>query len=251
MGLFVTWGLLSYVLTFLVPSWTDKAPLSPKDMKSAIRVDVVDLPDYTLEQMEKLKDIDLSQPVGKMVESKPEVVEEEKPEEVTPPKAEKKVVALPKEAEKSKEDRKKKLEELRKKMRSESRRREIQEKLKEEVGEGRPRLAGNIQSEGYSLTGDVAKDIDAFTGKVYSHVMSNWRVPGWVQASRFSAQVLIYVAPDGRIIKQEFLKRSGNASYDKEVEQAIQDSSPLPQPPPSLRRQVMEEGIVCAFGKSS
>ncbi len=243
--------LFSVVKNLLISPEEQEALLRAKEMKTAIRVDVVDLPKLKQEQMQ---DIDMSKPVGVDSElpdkAQPIVEDKQETKELPPPPAPSKTAMLDK-TQKAKDESSAKnkksesrLEELRKSMRVEARRQALAKKLE---GETRPELGGNIVSEGYATTGDVATEGEAYVGKTTMHMKRYWNIPAWMQASKLKAKVLIRIAPDGRLLKYEFVKKSGNASYDQEVERAIAASNPLPAPPATLRREVMERGILCEF----
>jgi len=144
---------------------------------------------------------------------------------------------------------KKRLDEIRASMKVEQRRKELLKELDDGAvaDTGREVLAGNIVSQGYSVTGDVANDMDVYQGHLKVHIRKSWNLPGWMQASNLSAKVLVKFAPNGRIIHQEFLKKSGNGEFDGHVMRAIKEAEPFPAPPPSLHREVLEEGVELGY----
>ncbi len=233
-----------------------------KEFRNAIRVDLVGLPKLTVQE---LQNIDPTLEVGK-----PAKKEEAPPVEEAAPTPSETAMKLPEKSDTAALDAKKKkeaeaaqkkaadasrkrLEELRASLRVEQRRKELLDEIKgndKGVGTGdggRPALSGNILSQGYSVTGDVATDMDVFQGHLKAHLRKSWNLPGWMEASNLSARVVVKLAPNGRILSQSFLKQSGNEEFDRYVSQAIKNAEPYPQPPPSLQRIVMEEGIEWGF----
>ncbi|HVJ65979.1 MAG TPA: cell envelope integrity protein TolA [Bdellovibrionota bacterium] len=245
-----------------IPSFfMNKKDISAELNKKSIRVDVVDLPTLKLNELAK---VDLTKE-AKVAPEKPkedtakaeaeaqakkdQMVLEQK--EAAKKKAEdaKKLAEQKKKAKKDKADADelKQLEDLQKSL---SQNYLKDESLKETpTGEdGRAVLAGNIKSEGYSTTGDIATQRDAFQAHVRTHFNKFWSAPGWMKASgKFSARILVRIAPDGRVLSQEFLVRSGSSEYDTLAAKAVADASPFPKPPADLVRNVMEDGIVCGF----
>jgi len=61
-----------------------------------------------------------------------------------------------------------------------------------------------------------------------------------------AASVLAYIGPDGRILKHEFQKKSGNTFFDQALEEAIEKTK-LPPPPPDLARSLRDSGVVLNF----
>jgi len=224
--------------------------------RTAIRVDVVDLPSIKLSE---LSQVDLTKDVG---ENTPQdAAQEEKiipsPTAMTD-KTKAAQEAAARENERSIEEEIKKAEnqrikDIQDRLRASQRRNELIAKLqkKKEASDnsGRAVLSGNILSQGYSTTGDVATDADVYNGKAAAHLRKHFNVPAWVQASNLSARVLVKIAPDGRVVRQDFLKRSGNTEFDSYVERAIRSADPFPPPPETLKRTFMEEGVEWGFPK--
>jgi TonB family protein len=250
------------VLNFLGirDSYEDK--FKNKEFRNAIRVDMVGLPTLTVEELQK---VDPTLEIGRVNPPKAEesrekvAVKAPSPSEtamkLTQEKEERAKLELSKKEamEKAKreaaDNERKRLEDLRASLRVEDRRRQLMQELKGPVkeGEGRIPLQGNILSEGYSVTGDVASDMDVYQGHLKAHLRKTWNLPAWMQASNLSARVLVKLAPNGRILSQEFLRVSGNPEFDRYVAEALKNAEPFPQPPPSLQRTVMEQGVEWGF----
>jgi TonB family protein len=209
-----------------------------QSLKTAIRVDLVDLPSL---KVSELKDIDLTADVGDPTSAPPETAMVDRTQEA---------VKGPENKPEKKPDKKdatadKRLKELQERMRAEQKRKDLITGLKNK--KTRPALGGNIVSEGYSLTGDIATDKEAFSGKVQAHVSRNFKVPSWMNSSSFRAQVLVKIAPDGRLMSSELLQSSQDAEFDQAALSAIEKSDPFPAPPDSLKRLFLEEGVICGF----
>ncbi len=235
------------------PSYQEK--FKKKEFKNAIRVDLVGLPTKKLIDLQK---VDPTEAVGKKVEEAPAPPAPSESAMILPDEQKKVEEAKAKELQNQKlklkqesvaEKKKKRLSELRASMKIEQRRKEMLKELSEgEVADtGREILAGNIVSQGYSVTGDVASDMDVYQGHLKVHIRKSWNLPGWMQASNLSAKVLVKFAPNGRILSQVFLKNSGNSEFDSHVLRAIKEAEPFPKPPPSLEREVMEEGVELGY----
>jgi colicin import membrane protein len=212
--------------------------------RTAIRVDVVDLPRL---KVTDLQNVDLSQEVNKELSkvqeeaSAPEVsstamIDKTKKEETT-------VVSK----ESKKVDR---VKELQDRLRADQKRRDAIAKLQgkgQDDKKGRPEMAGNIVSEGYAATGSVATAADAYNGKAKSHLQRNWRVPGWISAGSLKARIVVKIAPNGRVLFKQFSKKSGNAEFDDSVLKAVESADPFPATPEFLKMSYMEEGVEFGF----
>jgi TonB family protein len=239
-GLMLLIFLVSAIQSLIVGEDAKQA-LSQQEMKNAIRVDVLDLPSMKLSEMQ---DVDLTKEAAKSPEELPASDDKDK-------------MVLPdakKEAESAKADKsgKKRIDEIRDQLRNDAKRKSLIAKLKaEQAGsqsEKRQALAGNKLSEGYSLTGDVAKDSDVHAGKVKLHLNRFWKVPAWMANSKqLSAKVVVKLGPGGQVLSQHMQQSSGNADFDQSTLEAIKAADPFPAPPESLRRIYLEEGMLCGF----
>jgi TonB family protein len=235
-------ALASAALKWISSSDEDEAKRRAMMQKQAIRVDIVDLPRMKMDELQK---VDLTKEVKKEVE-------DETPPPPPPP-SKTAMIDKTQTVEKKKEPEPKVSEQvkrIRERLRADMKRRELIAKLKskqQENEEGRELVAGNKVSEGYSLHGDIASELDAYNGKARAHLQKNWNVPGWMLASNLSSRVLVKIAPDGRVISKNFLKRSGNSEFDMYISKAIEAADPLPPPPDALKKTFMEDGIEWGF----
>lgn len=220
-------ALLHFIYSnyFHVASMDEERMLSLKEQKSAIRVEVLDLPTKVISE---LRSVDISQKLGS---SEKKEAENKVPEDA---------MHL------------KKRETLRQELRVEQRKRAAIERLRDQKAEmdlgEREALAGNELSEGYSVSGDIATDRDVHSGKIRNHVLKFWNVPAWMAASKqYRAEIVVKLAPNGSIVSKKLRVGSGNEEFDGYAMKAIEAADPFPQPPESLKRLFLEEGIICAF----
>lgn len=240
----VALALAAYVKQRYFPSGEAEALLKAKEFHSAIRVDIVDLPRLRAQDLSKV-DLTKEKTADKPKEAAPPA---------PPPPSETAMVLKDEKSEKPKhQSAKDRIKELRERISADARRRELMKKYgkkgDDESEDAREKLAGNIVSEGYSVTGDVASDLDVYQGKIQAHLRNHWKVPAWITASNLHARVLVKLAPDGRIVSKSFLAKSGNGDFDAYVERTFVDANPLPAPPQALTRIVLEDGIECGFPK--
>jgi outer membrane biosynthesis protein TonB len=59
--------------------------------------------------------------------------------------------------------------------------------------------------------------------------------------------VKIFIDRQGKLIRYEFIKPSGNASFDGEIKRTLQSAVPLPEPPIAIIPEVSREGILLGF----
>jgi colicin import membrane protein len=111
-----------------------------------------------------------------------------------------------------------------------------------------PERAG---SETGSVEGTAAsaEEGDAYFTAVHDAILEHYVVPSVISERErlyLAASVLAYIGPDGRILRHEFQKKSGNTFFDQALELAIQQTK-LPAPPPDLARSLRDNGVVLNF----
>lgn len=88
-----------------------------------------------------------------------------------------------------------------------------------------------------------ATDIDG-------RIRPNWTIPSVIaeeERAALKASIVLYIAPDGKVLKIEFESHSTNGLFDDALLKAIRLSSPLPAPPGELRERVMRDGFEITF----
>ncbi len=109
-------------------------------------------------------------------------------------------------------------------------------------------VKGNILSKGASLSTDAKENAEtSYYDILRDHLQKNWALPVWLSRQSFSAQVQVYVDNKGRLRHFQFLKVSGNTTFDEIVLKTLQSSQPYPIPPAELTKQLLLYGMVVGF----
>jgi len=111
-----------------------------------------------------------------------------------------------------------------------------------------PERAGSAAGSAQG-TAASAEEGDAYFTAVHDAILEQYVVPSVISERErlyLAASVLAYIGPDGRILKHEIQKKSGNAFFDQALELAIQKAK-LPPPPPDLARSLRDSGVVLNF----
>lgn len=98
-------------------------------------------------------------------------------------------------------------------------------------------------------TAQSAEEGDAYFTAVHDAILENYVVPSVISERErmyLNASVLAWIGADGRILKHQFQKKSGNSVFDQALELAIQRSR-LPAPPSDLARSLRDNGVVLNF----
>jgi len=209
-------------------------PSSAQEYISALRVDLVALPDQKINETVRPKSEAVPNPV------KPEV-KEARP--LIEPDADSGDFAVQK---KKKAEHLKKEKEAQKKLKQAIERIKALERIKA-MTEG-DEVKGNQISKGTSLTSEAKTSLEAsYSDVVLERVRSNWELPKWLKEQGLSANVVIFIDPRGQLKGFQFTKPSGNAQFDSEVKRTLQTSAPFSIPPEGISSDLAHDGIPLAF----
>jgi colicin import membrane protein len=223
---------VTLVLLFLIKGYM--APTEAINLREAIRVDMVGLPEKQQELPQKAP-----APAPKAPPPQEPVKVKEAPK---PPKApeQPKVDLHPK----------KDLAKSQKSALAEIKAMAALDKIKNEVS-NKPAAAkpikGNQVNVGNSLTGLDKIDFDRYFASIEEKIRANWSLPQWLIDAHLKAQALVLIDENGAIKKKQIMKSSGNAEFDDRMMDAIDRSGPFAAPPDRLKSVLSEQGIVFNF----
>lgn len=190
------------------------------EIKEAIRVDMVGLPDIKRSQApQKKTKKDVKKPTPKKPKKKPKTKEKPKPK-----KKESKKTPKPKpDPQKTKEAQSQAIANLK------------EEKLL---------YKGEQISKGDSQEGEITNLlISVYSARIRAHLNRNWNIPQFLADKNLKATMVIYINKLGQVTRIELERSSGDESFDQIVIETIRISSPLPKPPPELIYSLSREGI--------
>jgi colicin import membrane protein len=100
--------------------------------------------------------------------------------------------------------------------------------------------------------GDAAEasEGDRYLALVERALRDHYRLPNIISDRErmfLNATVVIYVAPDGRIMRREIERPSGNSHFDAALLRAVDAASPLPPPPRGWARRFERDGLGLNF----
>jgi colicin import membrane protein len=226
----------------LVAGFSLKAYFSNKNplvIENSIRVDLVALPDKLPAQLP-------TEPEKKAV-----------PQEAqTPPVAEPQPVPIapvtkpnPESLKKAEEKNKRKEQDALKKLQQLEAIEQLKNKMtaEEKLKKAAQTFKGNQISSGTELKGLTAVQHDNYVGLIKKKIYANWALPQWLAHKQLAAQVVVQVDDQGNIVGKKMYKSSGNPAYDDAVLESVMRSSPLPKPPESLAKLLLNEGLLVGF----
>lgn len=253
-GLFISLGLHFFILSLFILQNVffegDKI-----DYESAIRVDIVGLPDK-IQQPTPAEPV--APPPPQEVTKAPEPVEEtttKLPDKKAPTEPE--AIKLtkdknkPEPSDKIKKKQQEALEKIKKMSALDKIKSDIESEQKkdslEKLNKTSHQYKGNVLNAGTELTGLNKIQHENYVGLLDKKIKENWTLPQWLSNKNYKAQALIKIDENGVVIYNQIYKSSGNASYDDIVLETINKSSPFPKPPEKFVDIVGIKGILIGF----
>lgn len=108
-------------------------------------------------------------------------------------------------------------------------------------------VKGNEISKGSSLSGLAKLENENYVEKVRSQINSRWNLPHWLATANLTALVRLYIDERGGLIKKELIRSSKNPVFDESAMKAIESSLPLARPPSDLANRISVFGIDIEF----
>lgn len=211
------------------------------DYKSAIRVDIVGLPDKITspKPQKRSEETKEDKKEDKPVPAKKEEVK--KPEEKVVPQAKNKKDV--KDIQKDALEKLKALEKIKSTVNNEKTQTDAIERLKKQEYRGNNLAAGN------SLTGTDKFQYDAYIGELDSHVKGFWDLPRWLSEEVLKTVVKVKIDNRGFVTFKQIVVSSGNQAYDEVAIQTVTKASPFPVPPSKFSGTLEVHGFNIEFQK--
>lgn len=231
----IIWGLkLVGALSFFDSPKNDNKLMI---IESAVRVDVVSMPKFTVSELKKMK-IPAAKAEPKVEIAKPETASNETS------KVEFKKVApkvnlgsLLANISRKNIPKSKKVKSKKKKF--------DRNKLKALV------LEGNKISKGSSTVGkQIDKSLEAFveyTQALSDRVRNEWKLPSYLMDRDLRCRIRIYLAANGNLIKAQVYESSGEAEYDNKSLDAIKRAAPFNRPDGTILPRISAGDIILGF----
>jgi len=221
-------------------------------IKSAVRVDVVGMPKFTLKELRELQK-NLPKPVeAAKVEIKKTVNQSIKD---TPDQIKKDDLIIQEKASKSDKSKKSFMNLI-----SNYSAKTIQGKKEavkgNQIGDssslGSLIIEGNRLSKGTALVGEYSDEENSeFSNYVQTLpevIRRFWKLPSYLMDQNLKCRIKIYLSMSGKLVKLEIHESSGQAEFDARAESAIRNaSSYFPVPVESISDRVASSGIVLGF----
>ncbi|MCY4524093.1 MAG: cell envelope integrity protein TolA [Halobacteriovoraceae bacterium] len=112
-------------------------------------------------------------------------------------------------------------------------------------------LKGNQLSKSNRITGegigDLSGKFDLYISNLPEKIKPYWKLPSHLMGQELQCRIRIFLAPNGRLLKVELLKGSGNKEYDDRALASIKTAAPFDNVPEEIRKRVLRGDIVLGF----
>lgn len=206
-----------------------------KVIESAVRVDIVGMPKYTVQELKKMKVTPVTNSSEKN-DVQSDVLSDVKNDQTK--------VDLNKLLKKI-SNKKVKVAKTKAMKKSKTKKRLDRKALRSLV------LEGNKVSKGSALVGDsLASEQTVFNEYIAglpNFVRPNWKLPSYLMGKELKCRVRIFIAANGKIVKAQIFESSGVAEFDNKALRAVNMSNPLPAPVSEILGRVSAGEVVLGF----
>jgi len=113
-------------------------------------------------------------------------------------------------------------------------------------------IEGNRLSKGTSLVGEYSdvenSEFSNYVQSLPEVIRKFWKLPSYLMDQNLKCRIKIYLSMNGKLVKLEIYESSGQAEFDARAESAIRSaSSYFPTPAESISDRVASSGIVLGF----
>lgn len=224
-------------------------------VNSSVRVDVVEMPKLTLQELKALQKAGVT--AGSVEKSEPEPVKE-KPVDTTPPekndfiKENKEVKKKPSFADLMKKYSKTKVKEKVVKKKTPT-------KTQDDSGLDQKTLSklkglinrGNKVSEGNALVGSGSNlhltELQEYATTVSNKVRGFWKLPSYLVERELQCRIKVFIDERGRLVRSEIFESSGEGEFDSRALKAVKEASPFPIPEQKITGRVLRGDILLGF----
>lgn len=121
---------------------------------------------------------------------------------------------------------------------------EIKKELEEPEYTGAKISKGNAQE---GTEGEVDFEMLQYFTSLRAHINMYWSLPQELADKNLRAEIYTEINSEGKILKGSIMKSSGNEDFDARVLEVIYRASPLPKPPTKKIEKLLSKGVVLKF----
>lgn len=112
-------------------------------------------------------------------------------------------------------------------------------------------IEGNRLSKGSSLVGDYSDTENtayvSYVQAIPELIKPHWKLPSYLLNKNLRCRIRLYIGANGQILKTEVYESSGQSEFDTRAEMAIKNSAPFPAPSQEVTSQLSRSGVILGF----
>ncbi len=113
-------------------------------------------------------------------------------------------------------------------------------------------IEGNRLSKGSALTGEYTdqelSEFESYVQNLPTHVRRHWTLPQFLRdRADLKCRIRIHLSATGQLVAAELVQSSGDAEYDARAEKAVRASDPFPVPAEGAKKRLTSSGIILKF----
>jgi colicin import membrane protein len=113
-------------------------------------------------------------------------------------------------------------------------------------------LEGNAIAKGNALLGDSGTQVDMGKFSTYANNLPNvirqfWKLPSYLMNKDFKCRIQVFISSAGRIINVKIYESSGNQEYDQKALASVRSVTRFPSPDPEFSKLVSDGAIILGF----
>jgi len=112
-------------------------------------------------------------------------------------------------------------------------------------------IEGNRLSKGSALVGDYTdeqnSEFSAYVQNIPGVIRPYWKLPSYLLEQNLRCRIRIFLSDSGKLLKLEILESSGQAEFDARAEKAVRDAAPFPKPNTEVGGRLANSGIILGF----
>jgi len=112
-------------------------------------------------------------------------------------------------------------------------------------------LEGNRLSKGSALVGDFSdeggSEFASYVQTLPESIRSFWKLPSYLLEKDLRCRIKIYLSASGELLKLELIESSGETEFDARAQKAIRDAAPFSRPSEAVGARLTNSGIILGF----
>ncbi|TDJ06854.1 MAG: TonB family protein [Deltaproteobacteria bacterium] len=111
-------------------------------------------------------------------------------------------------------------------------------------------LQGNKISKGWAIVGDtremILDEFGKYMASLPDYIRPNWKLPANLMKKKLNCRVQVFIGSKGELKKAKMFKSSGNGEYDRKAMEAVRETS-FPIPSKNIKEKARKGQILLGF----